>query len=154
MTAFKAANVTKYDDPGGDNVIPDGYIKTVEKVWVDNFSFTSAITTGDTIDIAYIPPNKKIVDVAVFMPTLAPTTSTIQVGIPGNTSLFISSGETIQIGTTGDTIVANNALRMNIMSSDGPYVTTGTTVTPVRMQIGVVDTSTSSGTFSTIVSYT
>ena len=33
----EAANVAKYNAGGsGDNIIADGYIKTVEKVWIDS----------------------------------------------------------------------------------------------------------------------
>ena len=38
----KSANLTKYDNGGtGDNIIPDGYIKTVEKVWIDTYTYSA-----------------------------------------------------------------------------------------------------------------
>ena len=79
MTTYKAANVTKYDAGGsGDNIIADGYIKTVEKVWLDSFVNTTAMTTADTLTIASIPPNKKITGVEVYWSLApAPTNATI-----------------------------------------------------------------------------
>lgn len=155
MTGFKAANVTKYNAGGsGDNIISDGYIKTVEKVWLDSFAFTAVITTADTIDIASIPPGKKITGVEVFFPVLAPTTSTIQVGITGNTSLFITSGSTLKFTSTGG-VIGTSHLTTNTQYGAGYYVTTGSSNTIVQMQIGVTAiTSPTAGTIYTKVSYT
>jgi len=77
----QAANVTKWNAGGsGDNVIADGYIKTVEKVWLDNY--TIAFTnTNTTIDIAVIPKNKKITAIDVIIETSASQTNgTISIG--------------------------------------------------------------------------
>lgn len=76
-----SANVTKYQAGGsGDNVIADGYIKTVEKVWID--SYTIAFTdTNSTIDIAVLPENKKITSIVVEIATTASQTSgTVSIG--------------------------------------------------------------------------
>jgi len=72
MSELKSGNVTKYDAGGsGDNYIADGYIKSVEKVWIDEYTnTTNAITSGDTILIGYVPKNKKITEVIVHMPAL------------------------------------------------------------------------------------
>ena len=56
-----ATYLTKYFAGGsGDNIIPDGYIKTVEKIWMDTYTlaFTNTLTA---IAIAEIPENKKII---------------------------------------------------------------------------------------------
>lgn len=153
MTAFKGANVTKYDAGGsGDNYIADGYIKTVEKVWLDTFTFTAVITTADTINIASIPPNKKITGVEVFFPAITPTTATIQVGIQGSTSLFIESGSTTKIAGAGATILNNKGL---VSNTGNFYLTTGSVNTIVQMQIGVTAmTAPTAGTIYTIVRYT
>lgn len=73
--AVKGANVTKFDAPGGDNIIADGYINTVEKVWLDNYTLTSVITlTNTTISLATLPPNKKLTRVCVMIETSASQT--------------------------------------------------------------------------------
>ena len=77
----QAANVTKYNAGGsGDNYIADGYIKTVEKVWID--SYTIAFTnTNTTIDIAVLEANKKVTGIVVEIYTTASQTSgTVSIG--------------------------------------------------------------------------
>ena len=77
----EATYVAKYTLGGsGDNVIPDGYIKTVEKVWID--SYTIAFTnTNTTIDIAVLPVNKKITGVtAEIYSTASQTSGTVSIG--------------------------------------------------------------------------
>lgn len=73
----KASNVTKYDAGGsGDNVIADGYIKAVEKVWLDNYTLTGAmVLTNSTISFATLPPNKKVTSIEVIIETSASQTS-------------------------------------------------------------------------------
>lgn len=81
MSATDASNVAKYVAGGsGDNIIADGYIKTVEKVWLD--SYTIAFTnTNTTIDIAVLPENKKITRIiAEITTTAAQTGGTISIG--------------------------------------------------------------------------
>jgi len=76
MATLNAANVTKYLAPGGDNVISDGYIKTVEKVWIDSYTIAAAIASTSSIQIAKVPKNKKITDIIVDMPVItAPATT-------------------------------------------------------------------------------
>lgn len=91
MSTLKSANVTKYDAGGsGDNYIADGYIKSVEKVWIDTYTnTTNAIGTADTILLGYIPKNKKLTEVLVYMPALTdskPSAATIMLGT-GSTML-------------------------------------------------------------------
>ena len=77
----QAANVTKYNAGGsGDNYIADGYIKTVEKLWID--SYTIAFTnTNTTIDIAVLEANKKITGMDIIIETTASQTSgTVSIG--------------------------------------------------------------------------
>ena len=73
--------VTKYQAGGsGDNYIPDGYIKSVEKYWIDTYTigFTN---TNTTIDIAVVQPNKKIIGIDVEIETsLSQTSGTISIG--------------------------------------------------------------------------
>jgi hypothetical protein len=155
MTAFKGANVTKYDAGGsGDYVIADGYIKAVEKVWMDSFTFTAVITTADTIQIATIPPNKKITDVIVYYPAITPTTSTIQVGVTGDTDKFITASAVVAESGAAGGQAARYVARMN--NVDGfQYVTTGTTNTSIYLSIGVTAmTAPTAGTITTMVKYT
>lgn len=79
MATLKAANVTKYDAGGsGDNYIADGYIKSVEKVWIDSFdSGTTALGTEDSICIGRVPANKKITEIVVYMPPLGDTATSL-----------------------------------------------------------------------------
>lgn len=77
----EAANVTKFNAGGsGDNIVADGLIKTVEKVWLDNY--TIAFTnTNTTIDIAVIPAGKKVTGIEVFITATASHTSgTVSIG--------------------------------------------------------------------------
>ena len=79
---------TKYQAGGsGDNYVPDGFIKTVEKVWMD--SYTIAFTnTNTTIDIAVVQPNKKIVSVEVELESsVSQTGGTISVGFSTDASI-------------------------------------------------------------------
>lgn len=89
MATIKSANVTKYDNGGsGDNCVADGYIKTVEKVWIDTYSITGAIATTSSLCIARVPANKKVTDVVVHMPVVSAgaTASTLYCGTGATTS--------------------------------------------------------------------
>jgi hypothetical protein len=89
-----AANVAKYLLGGsGDNIVADGYIKTVEKVWIDSYTIAFTATLA-TIIIAELPENKKItsIDVEIYT-TLTQTSGTISIG-------YSSSG-TDDISPTG-----------------------------------------------------
>lgn len=147
MADYKAANVTKYDAGGsGDNVIADGYIKSVEKIWQDSYSFTSVLTTADTITIATVPANKKITSVEVYFPALTPTTSTINVGISGDADLFIDDAPVVVDASGIGYARLNNTTGMS-------YVTTD--VTDIIFSLGVAAiTAPTAGTIKTIVRYT
>lgn len=147
MTAFKGVNVTKYDAGGsGDNYIPDGYIKSVEKVWMDSFSFTAVLTTADTVAIATIPPNKKITSVEVYFPALTPTDCTINVGITGDADKFIKTAP-----------VATSLVAINKVESNNPdgfqFVTTAETDILFSLANKAI-TAPTAGTITTIVRYT
>lgn len=155
MTDYKSANVTKYDAGGsGDNVISDGYIKSVEKVWIDSFDFTGVVlSTADTLTIATIPANKKITDVLVSFTTgFTPTTTTINVGITGDTDKFISAAVPVAESGAAGGQAARTVVRMN--NTDGfSYVTTAET--DIILSLGVIAlTAPTTGTIKTIVKYT
>lgn len=64
-----ATNLTRKDAGGsGDNIIPDGFIKSVEKVWLDTFVYSSSSTIGATtfIEFASIPQGKKIAGIEIY----------------------------------------------------------------------------------------
>ncbi len=90
VEAVKGANVTKFDAGGsGDNYIPDGYIKSVEKIWMDNYTLTSVITlTNTSIALATLPVNKKITSIDIVIQTAASQTSgTLSVGFTTDTAI-------------------------------------------------------------------
>ena len=73
MSTLKAANVTKYDAGGsGDNIISDGYIKSVEKVWIDSYTMAAPLTSATSICIGEVPAGAKITEVVVRLPALHP----------------------------------------------------------------------------------
>lgn len=96
MTILKSANVTKYDAGGsGDTYIADGYIKSVEKVWIDSTTMgTSALATTDSILIGYVPKGKKITEVVVHMPALNPTPTMATVFIDTGSSILFTGSST------------------------------------------------------------
>lgn len=99
----QAANVTKFNAGGsGDNIIADGYIKTVEKVWLD--SYTIAFTnTNTTIDIAVLPENKKVTGITLYIYTTAAQTS-------GTVSIGYSTDATINTFLAPTTITHNKTV--------------------------------------------
>jgi hypothetical protein len=153
MTAFKGVNVTKYDAGGsGDNYIPDGYIKSVEKVWMDSFTFSAVLTTADTVAIATIPPNKKITSVEVYFPALTPTDCTINVGITGDADKFIKTAPVATSLTEVGALVAINKVESN--NPDGfQFVTTAETDILFSLANKAI-TAPTAGTITTIVRYT
>jgi len=153
MAEFKGANKTKYDLGGtGDNIIPDGYIKTVEKVWMDSFTFSAVLTTADTVCIATIPANKKITGVDVYFPSLTPTAATITVGTVGDSDKFISSTRVSSSTTETGALAAINKVSMN--NPDGfQFVTTAATDVYLALDT-VAITAPTAGTITTVVKYT
>ena len=159
-----SANVTKYNAGGsGDNIIADGYIKTVEKVWID--SYTIAFTnTNTTIDIAVLEPNKKITGVAVYIETSASQTSgTISLGfstdanvntlLPATTVThnLTRSGIVLPEGGILGTAVAALGQPDNFVQAGFQLVTSGTQVT---VSLKLNNWTMTTGTIKTIVRYT
>lgn len=156
MPNFIASNLSRYQAISTSDAIPDGYIKATEKVWLDSFTFTSVITTADTIAIAVLPVNKRITGVEVYLPaTFAPTSCTISVGVTGSMSLLISSSTSYVVGNaaaTGSTVMVNNKVTMNNLAGF-QYVTTATKRT-IYLSLGVANTAPTAGTILTKVTYT
>lgn len=159
MSEYKGANVTKYDAGGsGDNYIPDGYIKSVEKIWTDSVTIgTTALTSADSLLIARIPPGKKITSVEVFYPALTAencmTGSTLTCGTSDDTDKFILAGELGVMTALG--VAAESyryAARMN--NPDGHmYLTTGSSDTAISVYIDRIVSQTTSCTIKSIVRY-
>jgi hypothetical protein len=170
MVNYVSSYSTLYNSgASGDNLIPDGYVRAVEKVWIDSYIFNTAstalMTTSDTLVIGYIPANKKIVGVEVYLPTTwAPTNCAINVG-PSYATAVLISNSTAYVGGTNSTLVYN-VVRMNNQPGFAYVVTSGTTAvsggviltnvnTPIYLSLtGANLTTPTSGTLSTIIRYT
>ena len=106
-----ATNVTKYDSPGGDNIIPGGFIKAVEKVWLDDYTLTANVTgTNSTITIAKLPINAKITSIVVSIETsVAQSNGTISLG-------FASDADAAGFGDlVGAAVITHNETLTTIM---------------------------------------
>ena len=88
-TTIYSGNVTKYNAGGsGDNIVPDGYIKTVEKVWVDSYTMAWTTPTVQTLDIAVLPKNKKVVGIDVeILTTAVLSEGTLSIGFSSDASV-------------------------------------------------------------------
>ena len=153
MGEFLGANKTKYDAGGsGDNVISDGYIKSVEKIWMDSYACgTTPISSADTICIATIPANKKITGVEIFIPaSQTPTGATITVGTVGDSDKFISSTAITQFI---DSAVNEDVGVIRMNNPDGfQFVTTA--ATDIFLAFDTIALTTTNGTIKTKVMYT
>ena len=148
----KSANTTKYDAGGtGDNIIADGYIKSVEKVWVDTYTYSAAATIGVglIVECAVIPAGKKITGITVhgLDAATATTTCTVQIGTKiavGTThaTLFLAAT------TYGTTVLRPIQALTNI-----PYELTGGT-NRIFLLFAGANASVTVGTITTVVRYT
>jgi len=174
MVNYNATNVALYNLGGsGDNLIGDGYVRAVEKVWIDSYVFNTAsaalMTTADTLCIGIVPANKKIVGCEVILPiTFAPTNCAINVGPSYSTSLLISNSTAYVVGgpaSSGGTLTylnkvsINNILGQNfVTTSSTSSVSGGTILTytnhPIYLSLSLALTAPTSGTIQTIIRYT
>ena len=133
--SVQSANVTKYNAGGsGDNIIADGYIKAVEKVWID--SYTIAFTgTNSAIHIAKLPENKKITSIDVEIYTSVSQTS-------GTVSIGYSSSDTDDLDPNGvdqflaPLTISHNNTRTSIVLPGGTIP--GSTPTSVSIALVAV----------------
>lgn len=174
MVNYTATNVALYNLGGsGDNLIPDGYVRAVEKVWIDSYVYSTAsaalLTTSDTVLIGYVPANKKIVGCEVFLPAgWASTASAINVGPSYSTSLLISNSTAYIVASFALTtsaillnkVTINNSLGQNFVTTQSTTsVSGGTIVTFTNHAIylsltGANCTAPTAGTIQTIIRYT
>ena len=172
MVNYTATNVASFNLGGsGDNLIPDGYIRATEKVWIDSYVFNTAstalMTTSDTLAIGIIPANKKIVGVEVVIPsTWAPTNCAINVGMSYSTALLISNSTAYIISAPSLGTISLNKVTINqvggqnfILTSSTSSVSGGTILTNTNQTVylsltGANLTAPTSGTLQTIIRYT
>jgi hypothetical protein len=141
----KATYVTKFDAGGsGDNLIPDGYIKTVEEIWMDTYVFTAAIPSGTSVDIAFLRKNAKITGIDILAEGLA-TSSTVSFGTRIASTNVTATSTFLSGATFGIGLNVRAVLNIPTVLSDDSYIT---------MYIGGVATTTTAGTITTIVRYT
>jgi hypothetical protein len=145
----------------GSNYVPDGYIKTVEKVWLD--SYTIAFTnTNTTIDIAVIPANKKIVGIDLMIATSAAQSSgTISIGFStdANIDAFLNpTSITHNLTLTTISLFGKGISTQNLTTAEqfgkiGGFqlVTAGTQST---ISVKLNNWTMTTGTMKTIVRYT
>lgn len=156
MPTVKGTYITKYDAGGsGDNIIPDGYIKTVQKCWIDQYTYSSSATIGIglVVEIAVIPQGKKIVGIDVIGLNACGTTTTATIQIGTKIASGVSHATLFLAATTyGATALgmANNVLSA---SSNLPYELTGGT-NRIFLLFAGANQSITAGTITTIVRYT
>ena len=141
MAEVKGVNVTKYDAGGsGDNYIPDGYIKTVEHIWMDSYE-ASALASSSSINIAKLEGNKKITSVEIYHDALGAGV-TCSVGDSDSTARYIPAASLL--ATAG-------VVRMSLV--DGFQYVTGTADGDTTVQI-ITTGGGANGTIKSIVRYT
>lgn len=160
MATLNGGNVAKYDAGGsGDSIISDGYIKSVEKVWIDSYTLTAGLTTTTSICIGILPENARLTDIVVHLPILgvALTSASIYActGATVATSTFF--GQLNPDGLPG--LAFGPATATTVRLSSGymnPTLPTGTT-TKVYITIHQSDGKTmaaTGGTIRSILKYT
>ena len=162
MAELKATQVTKYDAGGsGDNYIADGYIKTVEKVWLDSYTATAiAIGSDDSIKIAVIPANKKITSIEVQLPALNPTSTLATIFIGSAATFLMTSancylGSMIPVGSQTGTFASGTAGTMVLLPGKMGTVTDKEVSLYLKIvNTGGADCINTGGTINSIVRYT
>jgi len=159
----QATNVTKYNAPGGDNIIPDGYINTVEKVWLDSYTLSDTTSTNTTIDIAVLPQNKKITGIDVFiLSTTSQTNGTISIGFStdsGIASIMAAATVTHNLTVTSISLPSQGAfdaaaaVAMPITFKNAGYQgVTGGTATTISVKLN--NWTMTNGTLKSVVRWT
>ena len=132
--------------------VEDGLIESIQKVWMDTYTFTSAIPSGTTIDIAVIPKNKKISSVELFFPELSTgasgTGTTIAIGVRNNPT---ATGSTLLLNA-GEACAGVKKLSAN--SSTGLYSSLTGSTNRIYLEFGRIATATTAGTLFSVVRYT
>ena len=156
----KSTYVTKWDAGGsGDNIVPDGFIKTVEKVWLDTYVYSSASTIGSglVIECAVIPQGKKITGIEVYgIGALSATsTNTISIGtkmmgfVAGGTVGTVTNATLFLAATTYGTSSWNFFQKLEAISGLYTELTSGQN--RITLQFGAASPSVTGGTITTKV---
>ena len=158
MAIVKAANVTKYEAGGGDNTISDGFIKTVEKVWIDTYAVDAAIPSTTSILIGKVPAGKKLTDVIVYLPVLSGvattgtvncTTSIVGAGTIGTLGFLVVNG----LGVQAANLATVTTLRLNATGALQELTADSDIYIVINANAGV-GTTTTAGTIRSIIKYT
>lgn len=159
MASLYAANVTKVRAGGsGDNYVADGYIKTVEKVWIDTYVVTANIPSTSSICIGKVPKGKKLTDVIVYLPVLSGvgTIGTVSLDTAATTSTSPWGGYLVIGGAISNitTLASISTVRLNqtkVFDEMPVDVDLFITIETVALVGGTTITA---GTIKTIVKYT
>ena len=167
MASLKSANVTKYDAGGsGDNYIADGYIKSVEKVWLDSYSLQTHLDSNDSIAIGIVPKGKKITDIIVELPALDTAGSTCSITCGSGSGLLATAsvcylGNLIPDGgnatrTALATFNMGSAATLRLSGDKKGTVTTKDTTIWLKVlpTVGTSTHATTGQTINTIIKYT
>jgi len=123
-SAYFGANTTKFNAGGsGDNIIADGQIKSVEKIWLDSYSFVAGNPTKTTIDIAILPAGRRLVGIDVMIATTtSQTNGTLSLGWSEDATFgTIMSPVTITHNATLSTIsLPTGGILGNVVTIGGP----------------------------------
>lgn len=145
-------NMTKYRNAQSRSIVDSGLVNAISKVWQDTYSFSSAIPSGTTIDIAVLPKSTRVISVEAYFPSLSTgasgTGTTISIGVRNNatatgSTLFLNAGE----AASGVTKLEGNSVTG--LSSQ----MTGST-NRIYLEFGRIATATTAGTIFTVVRYT
>jgi hypothetical protein len=153
MASLYADNVTKVRAGGsGDNIVSDGYIKTVEKVWIDTYTASAVIPSTSSLCIGKIPKGKKLTDVIVHLPVLsgAATTSTVYLDTAATTSVTSWGGALVaQGGVSGVDTATISTVRLGQTKAFAEM--------PEDVELFIMinpATTITAGTIKTIIKYT
>lgn len=151
----KATNLTKYDAGGsGDNIVAQGLIKTVEKVWLDTYVYSSSSTigTGMQIEIAAIPAGRKITGIEVYGIGTLSATSTNNISIGTKLASGVTNSTLFLAATTYGTGYTKQ--QNFITANDGLYTELTGGTNKIILTFGGASPSVTGGTLYTKVRYT
>jgi len=165
--SVKGSNVTKYDAGGsGDNVILNGYIKSVEKVWIDDYTLTDNVTlTNTTISLAILPDNAKLTSIQVVINTsISQTNGTVSLGFASDAdaagfgSLLSATTITHAATTTTISFPATGGVGAAVTTAQDPVKITGfaqvISGTQNTIALKLNNWTMTTGTIKSIVRYT
>jgi len=163
MTVLKGTNMTKFDTGGsGDYCIPDGYIKSVEKVWIDSYAVTAGLSpTNGSILIGYLPRDKKLIEVEVRTPALMTEATTSSIHLSTTASDGATAGDLgIMRSLKEDGVADFELIEPNHwVMPGGAFLTTSSTIAALPIYItfhnaGGEDTVVTGGVIRSIIKYT